>query len=307
LKNKKRVDYTAEHKCWYIIQDGTGHVITSQCKAWMDTVRMAMMIDLIWKPINDTDRGMLVWMDNCGSHKTAAIEALLGLLKIYVALFPKNMTAILQMLDLIVNGPIKQNIRTKRAKTIYNAFREFKTKYDVEANKSAYEAAKSGRKEMHFRHPKPNLEECIKDLMELFVEGRGKFTEERFQNSVMNTMVQTGCCPIFTYPPPETEEELKAREFILYEEAMSLSNNSTNAMQCIPRGCAPAIVAVKGSDQIDAEAQALHEEMVAMFNAHLVETDSEGSESDDNQEDDLDDDEFYGEEENTDDESEEDI
>ena len=81
-------------------------MITSQCKAWMDTVRMAMMIDLIWKPINDTDGGMLVWMDNCGSHKTAAIEALLTFLKIYVALFPKTMTAILQMLDLIVNGPI---------------------------------------------------------------------------------------------------------------------------------------------------------------------------------------------------------
>ena len=53
-------------------------------------------------------------------------------------------------------------------------------------------------------------------------------------------------------------------------------------MQCIPRGCAPAIVAVKGSDKIDADAQALHEEMVAMFNAYLVETDSEGSDSDGN-------------------------
>ena len=137
MKHKKREDYTAEHKCWYIIQDGTGHVVTSQYQAWMDTVRMVMMIDLMWKPINDTDRGMLAWMDNCGSHKTAAIEALLALLKIYFAWFTKNMTAILQMLDLIVNGPIKQNIRTKRAKTIYNAFREFKTKYDVEANKSA--------------------------------------------------------------------------------------------------------------------------------------------------------------------------
>jgi hypothetical protein len=63
---------------------------------------------------------------------------------------------------------------------------------------------------------------------------------------------------------------------------MSLSNNSTNAMQCIPRGCAPAIVAVKGSDKFDADAQALHEEMVAMFNAYLVETDSEGSDSDGN-------------------------
>jgi hypothetical protein len=176
----------------------------------------------------------------------------------------------------------------------------------VEANKSAAEAAKSGRKEMHFRHPKPNLEECIKDLMELFIEARGHFTTEKFQNSVMDTMVKTGCCPIFTYPEPDTEEEMKARQFVLYEEAMSLSNNSTNAMQRISHGCAPAIVAVKGSDQIEADAQALHEEMVAMFNAYLVETDSEGSESDGGQGEDLDDDEFYGNE-TSEDESEEDI
>jgi hypothetical protein len=97
---------------WYINQDETGHVITFQCKAWMDTVRMAMMIDLIWKPINLFDGSMLGWIDNCGSHKTAAIEELLAELAIYVALFPKTMTTILQMLDLIVNRSIKQNIRT---------------------------------------------------------------------------------------------------------------------------------------------------------------------------------------------------
>ena len=96
-----------------------------------------MIIDLIWYPINDTDEDILVFMDNCGGHKTAAIEKLLDELAIYVALFPKNMTAILQMLDLMVNGPIKKNIRTKRSKPIYNVSREFKLKYYVEANKSA--------------------------------------------------------------------------------------------------------------------------------------------------------------------------
>lgn len=52
--------------------------------------------------------------------------------------------------------------------------------------------------------------------------------------------------------------------------------------------------------------EAFHEEMVAMFNAYLGETDSEGSESDGGQGEDLDDDEFYGNE-TSEDESEEDI
>ena len=52
--------------------------------------------------------------------------------------------------------------------------------------------------------------------MEIFVECSGQFATEKFQASVMDTMVKTGCCPIFTYPPPETEEELKARKFDIY-------------------------------------------------------------------------------------------
>ena len=53
----------------------------------MVTVRMAMMIDLIWNPFNDIDEDILVFMDNCGGHKTAAIEKLLDERAIYVALF----------------------------------------------------------------------------------------------------------------------------------------------------------------------------------------------------------------------------
>jgi len=41
---------TVLHRVNYIIQAGTGHVLTSQYKAWNDTVRMAMIIDLVWVP-----------------------------------------------------------------------------------------------------------------------------------------------------------------------------------------------------------------------------------------------------------------
>ena len=36
---------TAEHKVYYLIHEVTGHVITSQVKAWNDTVRMVLWFD----------------------------------------------------------------------------------------------------------------------------------------------------------------------------------------------------------------------------------------------------------------------
>jgi hypothetical protein len=38
-----------DHKVWYIINEETGHVITSQWKAYMDQIRMLMYLDLIIK------------------------------------------------------------------------------------------------------------------------------------------------------------------------------------------------------------------------------------------------------------------
>ena len=41
------------HKCYYIINTHTGAVITSQFKAWNDTVRMIMWLELIVKPLKE--------------------------------------------------------------------------------------------------------------------------------------------------------------------------------------------------------------------------------------------------------------
>ena len=49
LKNKDGVEEEKLHKVIYLIHDVTGDVITSQCKAWNDTVHLAMLIDLILK------------------------------------------------------------------------------------------------------------------------------------------------------------------------------------------------------------------------------------------------------------------
>ena len=41
------------HACYYIINNVTGNVITSQYKAWNDSIRMIMWLDTIVKPLKE--------------------------------------------------------------------------------------------------------------------------------------------------------------------------------------------------------------------------------------------------------------
>ena len=63
---------TATHKILYLIHD-TGHVITGQYKAWNDTVRMVLWFEAVIKPLKDKIGKILIWSDNCGSHKTTSV------------------------------------------------------------------------------------------------------------------------------------------------------------------------------------------------------------------------------------------
>ena len=47
-----------------------GHVITSQHKAWDDTIRMMMYVDLILNSIKVRDTELILLMNNWGPHKT---------------------------------------------------------------------------------------------------------------------------------------------------------------------------------------------------------------------------------------------
>ena len=292
IKNRKNETSTENHKCWYIINTTTGHVITSQVKAWNDTVRMAMLIDLIWLPIRQRDGGMIVWMDNCGSHKTQAIVDLLQYHDISVAMFPPNMTAFLQMLDLVVNGPIKQHTRFKRANAIVEAFKLYQVAYNAECVKTDVE----GRKIIHFRPPKPIMEQCIKDMLSLFVEG-GQFTVEKFRSSMRATMIKTGCCP---------RDDKTDRVFEKYDAGMIKRNKAIKPMLCIPTGSRMPIVPIKGTVEVEAESQALHNRMTQMMNDLLVETDSEedNSDSDSDSDDESDYDNIHESDDDSNDESE---
>ena len=58
---------------------------------------------------------MLLWCDNCGSHKTTSVMEVIDEVGVDVVFLLKNMTGELQVLDLVVNGPLKAHIRTNRA------------------------------------------------------------------------------------------------------------------------------------------------------------------------------------------------
>ena len=114
---------TAVHKCWYLRHYITHHIITSQFKAWNDSVRMVMWVELVMKPIKVRDEKVLLWFGNCGCHKTPIISNALSEFNIRVACLPPNMTAILQVLDLVVDGPLKAHVRNNIANKVVECFK----------------------------------------------------------------------------------------------------------------------------------------------------------------------------------------
>lgn len=185
IKNKTDV-----HKVNYLIHNVSGHVITSQVKAWNDTVRMCMWFEIIILPIRNKLGKMLIWCDNCGSHLTQAVKTVITECDVDVAYLPKNMTAELQVLDLVVNGPLKAHIRNKRAMRLYNAFQEYKVQRQNDSH-------------LVFTAPRPSMIEGIRDLILLFEE---QFTHEKFRSCINRSFIATGTLPVTTLNDVEVPE-----------------------------------------------------------------------------------------------------
>jgi DDE superfamily endonuclease len=116
---------TALHRCTYIRHTVSGHVITSKCKAWNDTTRMVMWFELVRQRIKVQTK-LMKWCNNCGNHKTSSVKDVITETGIVIAFLPPNMTGELQVLDLVVNGPIKAHVKNKRATRLYESFQLFK-------------------------------------------------------------------------------------------------------------------------------------------------------------------------------------
>ena len=186
LKTWIRLLDGVEHKCLYLIHRIEGHVITSQHKAWNDSVRMAMMIDLVLKPYVDRNGGkMLLWMDNCSLHKVWWLQPMFDAAGIQVAYLPPNMTWLLQVLDLVVNGPIKAHIRKLRAERILNYFEEFHDLFDEQKL-----LPEEDRIVPKWEVPKPDYKQCILDMIDLV---KTQFSTTKFQEGVKKSFISTGC------------------------------------------------------------------------------------------------------------------
>lgn len=136
------------------------------------------------KPIKDLLGKMLLWNDNCGSHKTTPIRDVTREVHIDVA----YMTSELQVIDLVLNGPLEAHIRTNCANRLYKSFQLFKRERD-ENNKLPL----AQRISAEFDPPKPTQLEGITDLSLLF---RNEFQSQKFKDCINRSFIKTGTVPI---------------------------------------------------------------------------------------------------------------
>ena len=178
---------TEIHKCYYIINIHKGHVITSQYKAWNDTVRMIMWLETIIEPLKLRLGKLMIWFDNCGCHKTSMVDDVIGELDVQIACLPPNMTGVLQVLDLVVNGPLKAHTRNLRGSRIVECFQSFAKSFADELAKNIED-----RVIPVFEPPKPDMMQSITDLFDLMADG---FKLPKFVDGVKRSFVSTGCVP----------------------------------------------------------------------------------------------------------------
>lgn len=76
---------------------------------------MAMMIDQIFKFVDLVNGpNMMMWCDNCGIHEANIIP------------LPPNLTWLLKVMDIFVNGSVKSHIRMIRAERLLIYFNVYK-------------------------------------------------------------------------------------------------------------------------------------------------------------------------------------
>ena len=151
LKVKKEDKELHFYRPYIVHTDGT--VITTQCKAWMDSAGLCMWVDVLIGPwARASKRKKLVVWDSCGPHLVAAVLKVFAEWFIATQLLPVNMTDRLQVMDLVVNGPIKAHMRSSRCKSLFNYFQDWKREWGQELQKPAGE-----RVMPVFTPPKPNL------------------------------------------------------------------------------------------------------------------------------------------------------
>ena len=113
----------------------------------MDTARLCMWFDLQLGPHYAAKRGMaaLVW-DNCGPHGTAAVREMAEEWGITLLPLPKNMTDVLQVMDLVVNSPVKAALRRDRERLLSHQFHTVRSSISIFPRRKQMEALRGADK-----------------------------------------------------------------------------------------------------------------------------------------------------------------
>lgn len=180
---------------------------------------MAMYIDLILAPVS-LERGgkMALWLDNCACHHVQSLAPLFDQAGIVTLFYPPNMTWCLQILDLVVNAPLKRNIRTKRIERIYDYFQQYAARYREERA--------NNRKGPKWNPPKTELHQSLKDSLDLIhgLNGNSEFTTPQFKENIKKSFVNTGCAPI-----PGTNYEFVPYKSCMFDNCGTFSSAPTDA------------------------------------------------------------------------------
>ena len=171
------------HRPYIVHSDGT--VITTQHKAWMDSVAMCMWVDLVIGPWAKASgrKKLLVW-DSCGPHKVAAVKAVFDEWGIAIEALPVNMTDALQVMDLVVNGPLKAHMRKFRCCALFKYFQSWKVEVTEELKKDVKE-----RIIPVFAPPKPMLIDGLNTLRKVSAE---VFSSSPFKAGLVRAFITVG-------------------------------------------------------------------------------------------------------------------
>jgi len=184
----------ATYKRNYIINTATKVVITANSTAWMDSVTMAMWVEVQLGPwATESGRPKLLVMDNCGPHSVPAVQATFAAQGIAVQKLPPNMTGELQVMDLVVNGPLKAAIRRERCRALHLAFLSWKAKWAMELLKDA-----AARRMPPFEPPKPSQAEGLRTLLATCEN----FKAPAFKDGLRRSFVAVGLRPDAALEPP---------------------------------------------------------------------------------------------------------
>ena len=165
-----------------------GCVITVHRKAWMDSAGVAMWVatQLSSSAGRMGRRALVVW-DNCGPHSAPAVRAALAEHDIRAETLPPRMTSVLQVMDLVVNGPLKAAIRGARARALFKYFQKWKFAWVKELAKSA-----DARAMPAFAPPKPVLADGLRALLTACGDA---FIATDFQRGLRRAFEDVGLAP----------------------------------------------------------------------------------------------------------------